>query len=654
MDNREVNERDKSDESQFRLLFERRFGPFFVTQLSGAFNDNVYKNALIILVTYHAATYSGLESGVLANVAAGLFILPFLLFSAIAGQHSDKYEKAMLIRIIKAAEIVIMIVASAGLILKNLPLLLIALFLLGAQSAFFGPVKYALLPQALGPHELVGGNGLVETGTFVAILGGTLVAGLLVALPDGITWVTALILAVSVFGFVASLGIPRLGAPTPNLKLNWNLFSETWANLRFAAKDRTVFHSMLGVSWFWFYGALFLSQFPDYSRVSLGGNETVVTLLLALFSVGVATGSLLCERLSGHKVEVGLVPFGSIGLSVFAIDLFFATPGSVGNTGIAILGTGAIETGAVQIGAMDFLVREGSWRIVLDLFLIGMFGGFYIVPLYAQIQTRSEPSHRSRIIAANNILNALFMVVAAGLAVVMLSRGATVPQLLLLTGIFNVAVAAYIYSLVPEFLLRFLDWLLVHAVYRLRIRGIQNLPEEGPALLVCNHQSMADALVVQAACRRPIRFLMYYTIFHLPVLNFIFRSMKAIPVAPFKLAPDVLAKAYDEVEKALLDGQLVCIFPEGQLTTDGAIGEFRPGVSHILERNPVPVIPMSLSGLWESAFSRNPERKHLVRLFPHVHLNIGQSIAPQDVTTDLLRETVISLQRNRPRACPGT
>ena len=645
MKKRDSTERSEREASQFRLLLARRFGPFFLTQLAGAFNDNVYKNALVILVAYNAATYSALDSGVLANLAAGLFILPFLLFSANAGQFADKYEKAFLIRVIKAAEVVIMAVAAAGLMLDNLALLLAALFLMGTQSAFFGPVKYALLPQALGPHELVGGNALVETGTFLAILGGTLVAGVLIAQPDGVPYVCVLIVAVSVLGFAASLRIPGLEAPTPGLKLNWNIFSETWANLRFATKDHTVFHSMLGVSWFWFYGALFLSQFPDYSRVSLGGNETVVTLLLALFSVGVASGSLLCERLSGHKVEVGLVPFGSIGLSVFAVDLFFATPTSAELAAHAA--AGLVATGAPEIGATEFLLREGSWRIVLDLFLIGMFGGFYIVPLYAQIQTRSEPTHRSRIIAANNILNALFMVAAAAVAVFMLSQGASVPQLLLLTGIFNLAVAAYIYSLVPEFLLRFLDWLLVHAVYRLRVKGGQHLPEQGPALLVCNHQSLADALIISAACRRPIRFLMYYTIFNIPVLNFIFRSMKAIPVAPARLAPHVLDKAYDDVEAALLDGQLVCIFPEGQLTTDGAIGEFRSGVSRILERTPVPVIPMALSGLWESIFSRNPARKRLPRLFAAVRLVIGKPLAPREITPAGLRDTVVGLQAGR-------
>jgi len=613
------------NENQFRLLRKRRFAPFFLTQVLGAFNDNVYKNALVILVAYHAASYASIDPNLLTNVAAGLFILPFVLFSATAGQIADKFEKSAIIRIIKASEIGIMVIAAAGLLLKNLPLLLAALFLLGLHSTFFGPVKYAILPQVLSPAELVGGNGLVEMGTFVAILAGTLVAGVLIALDRGIVWVAALILVTGVLGFLASLAIPKVARAAESLSFEWNPFRETWSNLQFARRNRTVFLSLLGISWFWFYGAMFLSQFPTYSKAVLGGNEHVVTLLLALFSIGVAAGSLLCERLSGHKVEIGLVPFGSIGLSVFALDLFLATPGSVEHA---------------NFGAWQFLTQPGSWRIALDLFLIGMFGGFYIVPLYALIQTRSEPSHRSRIIAANNILNALFMVAAAGLAVVALSAGLSIAQLLLLTGALNAVVAIYIYLLVPEFLLRFLDWLLVHSIYRLRATGLAHIPEEGPALLVCNHQSLADALIITAVCRRPIRFVMYYAIFNVPVLSFIFRAMKAIPIAGAKEAPDVLERAYDNIAAALADGQLVCIFPEGQLTRDGEIGKFRPGVSRILERTPVAVIPMALSGLWRSIFSRNRDKWKVAVLFPSVSLAAGPALAPSDASPEALHAVI--------------
>ena len=614
--------------SQFRLMRERRFLPFFLTQFFGAFNDNVYKNALVILVAYHAADYSSLDPSLLNNAAAGLFILPFVLFSASAGQLADKFEKSFVIRTIKAVEVGIMVVGAAGLLLHSLALLLAALFLLGLHSTFFGPVKYAILPQALHPAELVGGNGLVEMGTFIAILTGTLIAGVLVSLENGVMIVCALILAVSIAGLISSFAIPKAPSAATDLVYDWNPFRETWKNLVFAKQNRTVFLSMLGISWFWFYGATFLTQFPTYSKDVLLGDEHVVTILLALFSVGVAAGSLLCERLSGHKVEIGLVPFGSIGLSLFAIDLFFATP-----TGLS--GTHA--------SAWEFVTRTGSWRVMLDLFMIGMFGGFYIVPLYALIQSRSAPTHRSRIIAANNILNAVFMVVATGVAVVSLGSGMTIPQLLLLTGVLNAAVAIYIYALVPEFLLRFIDWLLVHTIYRLKTSGTEHFPEEGAALLVSNHQSLADALVITAACRRPIRFVMYYTIFNVPVLNFIFRSMKAIPIAGAKEAPEILEKAYEEIAAALADGQLVCIFPEGQLTRDGEIAPFRPGLTRALERTPVPVIPMALSGLWLSIFSRNRDKWKVATLFPSISLNVGPAVRPESATPEFLHAQVRQL-----------
>jgi 1-acyl-sn-glycerol-3-phosphate acyltransferase len=584
------------------------------------------------LVTYQAASYSTLDPNLLTNLAAGLFILPFLLFSASAGQLADKTEKATLIRTIKAVEVGIMGLGSAGLFLHNLTLLLAALFLLGLHSTFFGPVKYAILPQALNPRELVGGNGLVEMGTFLAILGGTLLAGVLVALEHGTFWVSVVMVGIALIGLAASWLIPRSPAPDPDLEFNWNPFAETWKNLNLARQNRTVFLSLLGISWFWFYGALFLSQFPNYSKVVLAGDEQVVTLLLALFSVGVALGSLLCERLSGHKVEIGLVPFGSIGLTIFAIDLFFATP----------------ATPAHIVTPLLFLQGDSGWRVALDLFLVGLFGGFYIVPLYALVQTRSETSFRSRILAANNILNALFMIAASAIAVLALKAGATITQLLLLTGVLNLGVAIYIYTLVPEFLLRFIDWLLIHSIFRLKTKGTEHFPEEGAALLVCNHQSFADALVLAAACRRPIRFVMYYAIFDIPGLNFIFRAMKAIPIAGYKEDPGVLQQAFDEVAKALDEGELVCIFPEGGLTRDGEVGEFKGGVSKILERTPVSVIPMALSGLWKSVFSRHRERlRYAIHWFPTVRLAIGPAMPPTGLTPENLRETVLQLRAQR-------
>lgn len=432
-----------SQPNQFALLKQRRFLPFFVTQFLGAFNDNVYKNALIILVAFHASSMGSLSAATLSNLAQALFILPFFIFSATAGQLADKLEKSFVIRLVKIAEIAIMVLGAAGLYWRNLSLLLAALFLMGLHSTVFGPVKYSYLPQHLEPPEIIGGNGLVEMGTFLAILLGTLLGGFLIAEGSPVP-VAAAVLVLAVLGYLASRRVPHSPPAAPELAVNWNPFSETWRILCFLKEDRTVFLSVIGISWFWFLGAIYLSQFPVYAKEVLSGDEEVVTVLLALFSVGVGAGSLLCERLSGRKVEIGLVPFGSIGLTLFGTDFYFASTGLAAHA---------------PWGAAAFLREPAHWRILADLALIGVFGGFYIVPLYALVQTRSEASHRSRVIAGNNVLNALFVVAAALIAIGLLDLGLTIPQLFLAAAILNAAVAITLYALAPEFAKRFLSWL---------------------------------------------------------------------------------------------------------------------------------------------------------------------------------------------------
>ncbi|MEE8524570.1 MAG: MFS transporter [Thermoanaerobaculia bacterium] len=616
---------------QFRLLTQRRFLPFFGAQALGAFNDNVYKNVFVILATYHTATYTTLEPALLANLAAGLFILPFVLFSGIAGQLSDRYDKSLVLKWVKAIEILIMTVAAIGFAMQSIGVLLFALFLMGAQSTFFAPAKYGLLPEVLRDSELVGGNAMVEMGTFLAILLGTLAAGLLAG-NGAVGTINAALIVVAIAGFLTSLGIPRLGAAAPSLRIDWRPWTSTWENIRAARESRPVFLSILGISWFWFYGALVLAQLPLYSKEILGGSEQVVTTLLVTFSAGIGIGSLLCERLSGHKVEIGLVPFGSIGLTVFAIDLFFATPARPSLT---------------ALDAAAFLARAGTWRILLDMGLIGVFGGLFIVPLYAMVQQRTRREVMSRVIGANSILNAVFMVVAAVLAAAGLAAGLSTPQLLLITGILNAIVAIYIYSLVPEFLLRFIAWLLVHFVYRLDKRGLENIPDDGPALLICNHVGFADAIVISAAVSRPIRFIMESSIFGIPVLSTIFRGMKAIPVAPAKEDPAVYERAFEIVAEELREGNLVCIFPEGRLTADGEIGEFKAGMMRILKETPVSVVPLSLSGLWDSMFSRKYKQvwRHWPRRFwARITLKAGAPVAADAASVDSLRQRVVELR----------
>lgn len=619
---------------QFGLLKERRFRPFFLTQFLGAFNDNVYKNALVVLLTFQSARYTSMSPGILVNLCAGIFILPFFLFSATAGQIADKFEKSRLIRFTKLLEIGIMVLAGFAFALESLALMLGCLFLMGSQSSLFGPVKYAILPQHLREDELIGGNAVVEAGTFLAILIGTLAGGVLISFDQGIVWVSVAVLLLALLGYLASRGIPLAPAASPGLRINWNPLTETWRNFQFTRGNRTVFLSILGVSWFWFYGAVFLSQFPAYAKDVLGGNEHAVILLLAVFSVGIGVGSLLCERMSAGRVEIGLVPFGSIGLSLFALDLWWSSPAT------------GLFASPLPLG--EVLAQAATWRVLIDLVGIGVFGGFFIVPLYALIQSRSEPAHRSRIIAGNNILNALFMVIAAGMGAGLLAAGFSVPQLFLVTAVLNAVVAIYIYTLVPEFLLRFIVWLLVHTVYRLRTEGIEHIPEQGPAVLVCNHVSFVDALVIMAASRRPVRFVMDHRIFRLPVLSFVFRESRAIPIAPAKEDPALTQRAFDTVADALAAGELVAIFPEGRITDTGELTPFRPGIRRIVERSPVPVVPMALRGLWGSFFSRKdgPAMSRPLRrgLFNRIELIVGSPVGTSKATPETLQAHVAALR----------
>ncbi|KAB8042589.1 MFS transporter [Janthinobacterium aquaticum] len=623
-----------SQQSQFALLSQRRFGPFFWTQFFGAFNDNLFKTALMVILAYDALSWTTLDPSTITNLIPGLFILPYVVFSATAGQLADKFEKAGLARFVKWMELVIMGVAAAGWMTHTLWLLVAAVVGMGVHSTLFGPVKYAYLPQQLKPEELVGGNGLIEMGTFVGILFGEILGAVLIVYkPLGVELVAGATIAVAVFGLIASYRVPRTPAPEPDLKISINFVAESFRNLNFSRKNRSVFLAMLGNSWFWFYGALILAQFPVYAKDFLHGDHSVFVLLLTVFSIGIGAGSLLCERLSGHKIEIGLVPFGSIGLSLFGIDLYFAS-NAYANTQI--------------VDALAFVSQAGVPRILIDIVMIGVFGGFFIVPLFALIQTRCDPKHISRTIAGMNILNALFMVAAAGVAIVLLGQGFTIPQLFLITAILNALVAAYIFSLVPEFLMRFLAWLLIQTVHRVKVVDGERIPTEGAAVLVCNHVSYVDAVVIMAASPRPIRFVMDHRIFKTPLLGWIFRTAKAIPIAPAKEDPFLMEKAFIDIAQALHEGELVCIFPEGKLTRTGQISEFKGGIAKIIERNKVPVIPLALRGLWGHLLSKRNghlfERAFKGGLRSRLALAVGLPVAPELATPELLQQKVQELR----------
>ncbi|NWD72239.1 MFS transporter [Pseudomonas gingeri] len=619
-----------SHPSQFSLLRTRRFLPFFVTQSLGAFNDNLFKQSLILAILYKLALTG--DRGIWVNLCALLFILPFFLFSALAGQFGEKFAKDALIRVIKLGEIAIMAVGAVGFVFDHLSLMLVTLFAMGTHSALFGPVKYSILPQALAEDELVGGNGLVEMGTFLAILAGTIGAGVMMSSAHYAPIVSSAIVLVAVLGYLASRSIPRAAAASPQMRLNWNIFSQSWATLRLGlGQTPAVSRSIVGNSWFWFVGAIYLTQIPAYAKEWLYGDETVVTLILTVFSVGIAAGSMLCERLSGRKVEIGLVPFGSFGLTLFGLLLWWHS----GNL-------------PQNVQANDWLAILGyhqAWWVLVDILGLGVFGGFYIVPLYALIQSRTAENERARVIAANNILNALFMVVSAIVSILLLSVAKlSIPELFLVVSVMNIAVNTYIFKIVPEFSMRFMIWLLSHSMYRVEHRNLELIPDEGPALLVCNHVSFVDALLIGGAVRRPIRFVMYYKIYRLPVLNFIFRTAGAIPIAGRSEDLEIYERAFRKIAEYLKEGELVCIFPEGKLTTDGEINEFKGGMTRVLEETPVPVIPLALQGLWGSFFSRDPGKGLFRRLWSRVTLVAGTPVVAEVAVPEQLREQVLQLR----------
>ena len=624
--------------SQFSLLTQRRFLPYFTVQALGAFNDNVYRQAIIGLLIFLGASTE--DRALYAIVAPAIFILPYFLFSAIAGQIAEKLEKQRLIVITTTMEIVIMSLAAVGFLLQNLPLLLVALFCTGVQSTLFGPVKYSVLPAILKPEELTGGNGLVEMGTSISILCGMIAGGMIfqVAGAHGPQAAAIAIVLLAVLGNVLSRMIPRMDAGAPDLKVHWNPIPESLAVLRMAKQQLAVRNAILGVSWFWFFGTLLTSQLPTYAQLHLGGpadSATLYVFALALFSIGTGVGSLLCEKLSGRTVEIGLVPVGAFGMSAFLLDLYFARPG------------------LAPVGGLDlaqFLRQPGSVRLIVDLLGIGLFTGIFVVPRFALIQSRTHASQMARVFAALNIQNSGFIVLAA-LAGLALQRGLgwSSPQMFLALAIANAVVAIWIFTIVPEFLMRFLSWLLVRTLYRLRLHGIEkNVPDEGPALIVCNHVSYMDALILAATIPRPVRFVMYYRIFNIPVMSWIFRTAKAIPIAGAKEDPELMRRAFEEIDAALAAGEIVGIFPEGALTKDGEIAAFKSGVEKILERRPVPVVPMALKGMWTSMWSRRDTRLGRMRVprrfRAHVEVMAGEPMDGATATADVLEARVRALR----------
>ena len=619
-----------NNSSQSSLLTQKRFLPYFITQFLGAFNDNIFKNVLLLFVAFASVDTLPISSNLFINLAAGLFILPFFLFSALAGVLADKYEKSWFIRKIKLIEVVIMSLGAIGFIYESYGILLLLLFLMGTQSAFFGPVKYALLPQQLETKELVSGNALVETGTFLAILIGTLGAGIIASEESAKLIAAISIILFAILGYVSSCFIPEAPSNAPNLEVNWQPVKLTRSTLAIAKKDRPTFQALMSISWFWFLGAAYLTQFPNFTRLHLNGTESSVAFLLALFSVGIAIGSLTCDKLSNHRIEIGIVPIGSMGISIFGLLMAISIPESLPHFG----------------SFNEFVTHSALWPLFAYLLLLGVSGGIFIVPLYSLMQLRAKPDERAQVIAGLNIYNSLFMVGSAVLGIVCLSvLELSIPQLFILLAVGNTLVMFYLFYQVPIYAFRFFTWVVTHTMYRVKHKNLHHLPEKGGALIVCNHVSYMDALLLSAVCPRLIRFVMEEEYTKLPPIRRFLKRAGVIPISATNRSS--IRNAFKEVERALHEGHIVCIFPEGKLTSDGEVAEFMRGMELIIKRSPVPVIPMALKGLWGSYFSRYKGRacKGLpTRFWTKLEIEAGEPISPKEASCETLRQSVSDLR----------
>ena len=591
--------------NQFELLKTRRFLPLFITQFLGAFNDNVFKNALVILITYVVAEKSGLNSQIMVTAAAGIFILPFFLFSATAGQLADKYEKAFLIRIIKFVEILLMIGATVGFYMESVWFLMTILFLMGTQSTFFGPIKYGILPEKIKEDELIGGNGLIEAGTFISILIGTLVGGLLILTENGVLLISGMVILIAVLGWVSSFYIPKGQPASPQLKVDFNFLRETWVIVAHAKQNREIFLSILGISWFWLVGATFLAQFPTYSKDIIGGNEELVTLFLSIFTIGVGIGSLLCNQLLKGEVEATFVPLAIIGVTVFTVDLYFASQYMFTN--------GSDEL----IGAAEFLSHFSSWRILGDMFMISVSSGIYIVPLYAIIQSRSEPNYRSRIIASNNILNALFMVVSAIGTVAMLTLSFDVNQVFLAIALLNAVVAIYACQLLPAALLRSILYWIFNVCYKVEVKGMENFKavQNEKVVIVANHLSYLDAALLATYFPSKLTFAINTQVSQHWLVRPFLKLIETFPLDPTN------PMAIKSLIESIKDKNHVVIFPEGRITVTGSLMKVYEGSGMIADKSGAQILPVRIDGAQFTPFSRLKGNTR-TRWFPKITLTI--------------------------------
>lgn len=630
---------EKTTNNQFSLLTSKRFGPLFITQFLGALNDNLYKNAIIILLTFSAINAPGnLSTTAMVNICAGLFILPYFFFSAFAGVLADLKEKSHFIQVLKLIEIVTIFMGAAGIFLSSVYLMWLSLFCMGAQAAFFGPLKYSILPQHLKNTELMGGNGLIESGTFIAILIGTILGGVLIVMDAGKIYICSLMMAFSIIGYLSSRYIPL--APsyiTEKTKISYiHSFKST---ILAGIKVKSVFLSTLAISWFWFLGATLLAQFPLIVKDTLQAPSEMVTILLSLFAVGMAIGSILCEKLSGHKVEHGLVPFGAFGMTIFLF--LFATSLDMINKDIRFglfMNTDSIR---------EWFSYSYFYFMASSLFLIAVFSGFFTVPLYAFIQYRTEEKNRSKIIGATNIWNSLFMVLSAGFAIGLNNAGFNLIEIIFILTLLNLAVSIYIFTVVPEFLSRFIIWLSIKNIYKIKTYNLQNIPEKGRGLIICNHISYMDSLFIFGLCPRPVKFTVYYKIFNIPFVGWLLNAIGAIPIAKKEENQKVFNTALNQIKYHLKKRELVIIFPEEKVSKDGKLAPFNQDIIDLITEKSIDIYPCSLQGFHKNT---NSNKKSILKYIPKMNkknkiiFSVGEKINSTEINNEILKQKILDTQ----------
>ncbi len=590
-------------DSQFSLLGTRRFLPLFLTQALGALNDNVFKNALGVLIIFQIAERDGLNGTLLITLAAGIFILPFFLFSALAGEMADKFSKPRMIRWIKLAEILIMGFGAYSLHMGDVTTMMVVLFFMGAQSSFFGPSKYSILPELLSPRELIGGNALVEAGTFIAILAGTIMGALLILDENGPFIVACTVVGLATLGWVASFAIPARDAANPDLPLTGNFLASSLKVLGQAKQDRAIFLSILGISWFWLLGAIFIAQFPAIAKEIVGGDEMVVTTFLTIFSVGIAVGSLICNRILKGEVSARYVPIGAIGMTLFLFDFFFVLNG--------------VDQAPETLGGFVQFFQDGlNWRILADLAGIAVFGGLFIVPLYAILQHKSAGAERARMISANNIMNALFIVAGTAAASGILAADFSIAHIFLVLGVGSVIVTFYVIGLLPDVVIKSILKAMLGLIYRVEVKGMENYKAAGKrAIVIVNHVSFLDAVLL--ATYLPVK-PMFAVNTHIAEAWWVKPFLGLVDAFPMDPTNPMATKSL--IREMQQDRHCV-IFPEGRITVTGTLMKVYEGPGMVAEKADAMIVPVRIDGAQYTLFSRL-KGKLRRRWFPKISISI--------------------------------